>query len=97
MPYMIVELKPEDEALIYLIQRRLQSGAFASGQEVIHYALEALEQDEVWLRENKDSIHEKIGEGIAALDRGEGISGADSRSRLQDRKAAWLEEQQHSR
>jgi antitoxin ParD1/3/4 len=86
---MMVELKPEDEALV---QERLRTGAFANVEEVIHYALQALEQDEVWLQENKDKIHEKIGEGIAALDRGEGIPGADSRSRLQDRKATWLKQ-----
>ena|SRR5260370_29045317 len=85
---MIIELKPEDELLI---QKRLQSGAFASPQEIIHCALESLDADEAWLQENKGAIHDKIGQGIAELDRGEGLSGQDLRARLQEQKAAWLD------
>jgi antitoxin ParD1/3/4 len=88
---MIIELTPEDEVLI---QKRLQSGAFANAEEIIHYALESLDQDEAWLLENKSAIHEKIGQGIAELDRGEGLSGQDSRTRLQERKAGWLARRQ---
>ncbi|MGH9765297.1 MAG: hypothetical protein ACREDR_14905 [Blastocatellia bacterium] len=70
---MMVELKPEDGALIDETASKRRFCRRAGGH---HYALEALEEDEVWLMENETSIHEKIGEGIAALDRGEGISGA---------------------
>jgi Arc/MetJ-type ribon-helix-helix transcriptional regulator len=87
---MIVELKPEDELLV---QKQLRSGAFASAEEIIHYALESLDQDEAWLHENKGAIHEKIGQGIAELDRGEGLSARDARTRLQEQKAAWLARQ----
>jgi antitoxin ParD1/3/4 len=88
---MIIELKPEDELLV---QRRLESGAYASIEEVIHRALESLHADEIWLQENKATIHEQIGVGLAQLDRGEGLSPADSRARLQEKKAAWLEHQE---
>jgi antitoxin ParD1/3/4 len=88
---MIIQLKPEDELLV---QKRLQSGAFASPEEIIHCALESLDADEAWLQENKAAIHEKIGQGIAELDRGEGLSSQNARSRLQEQKAAWLARRQ---
>jgi len=84
---MIIELRPEDEELI---RKRLASGAFASAQEIIHWALETLDADEASLLENRDSINAKIARGLAELDRGEGISGEESRARLQEKKAAWL-------
>jgi len=87
---MIIQLKPEDEVLV---QRRLQSGAFASAEELIHYALESFDADEAWLQENKADIHDKIEQGIAELDRGEGLSSQDARARLQEQKAAWLRQQ----
>jgi len=87
---MIIQLKPEDEVLV---QRRLQSGAFASAEELIHYALESLDAEEAWLQENKADIHDKIEQGIAELDRGEGLSSQDARARLQEQKAAWLRQQ----
>jgi Arc/MetJ-type ribon-helix-helix transcriptional regulator len=65
---MIIELNPEDELLV---QRRLQSGAYASIEDVIHRALESLDADEMWLQENNAAIHEQIGVGLAQLDRGE--------------------------
>jgi Arc/MetJ-type ribon-helix-helix transcriptional regulator len=84
---MIIELRPEDEELI---QKRLDSGAFASVEEIIHRALETLDADETWLQENKRIINDKIERGLAELDRSEGISGEESRARLQEKKAAWL-------
>jgi len=89
---MIIELKPEDEQLI---QERLQSGAFASVEDVIHRALKSLEADEFWLKEGKESIHEKISRGIAQLDRGEGISAEESHAEFEKKRAAWIE--QHRR
>jgi len=49
------------------------------------------EEDLLW--ESKDAIHEEIGRGLAQLDRGEGISGDESRARLQEKKANWLNQQ----
>jgi len=87
---MIIELKPEDELLV---QRRLQSGAYASIEDVIHRALESLDEDEIWLTENKTAIHEQIGVGLAQLDGGEGLSAAESRARLQEEKDTWFARQ----
>jgi len=84
---MIIELRPEDEELI---QRRLDSGAFAAVEEIIHRALETIDADETRLQENRDIITVKIERGLAELDRGEGISGKESRARPKEEKAAWL-------
>ena len=88
---MIIELKPEDELII---QKRLQSAAFTSVDEIIHRALESLEADEEWLAQNKDAINEKIGRGLAQLDRGEGLSAEESKAQFEQKKAAWIEQRQ---
>jgi putative addiction module CopG family antidote len=83
---MTIKLQPEDEQII---QKRLQSGAFSSVEEVIHRALESLNAQEGWLQANKEVVAEKISRGIAQLDRGEGMPGDVARKRLQEKKAAW--------
>jgi hypothetical protein len=50
--------------------------------------------EEELLPESPEDIHEQIGLGLAQLDRGEGIPGDQSRARLQDKKAAWLDQHQ---
>lgn len=90
---MKIELKPEDEQLI---QKRLQSGAFHTIEEVIHDALISQDAEEDWLQENRSTIDAKIARGLTQLDSGEGISGDLSRARLQERKAAWLTENKRS-
>jgi antitoxin ParD1/3/4 len=90
---MKIEIKPEDEQLI---QKRLQSGAFRSVDEVIHDALSSQDAEEEWLQENREAINAKIDHGLAQLDSGEKISGDLARARLQERKAAWLAERKRS-
>ena len=85
---MEITLRPEDEAII---RRRLQSGAFASIDDVIHRALQSLDIEEAWFQANKEAIHNKIGRGLAEIDRGEGLSGEASRAKLQEKKTGWLE------
>lgn len=86
---MKIELKPEDEQLI---QKRLQSGAFRTIDEVIHDALISQDAEEEWLQENREAISAKIARGLAQLDAGQKVSGDVVRIRLQERKAAWLTE-----
>jgi len=83
---MTIRLTPEDEKLI---QSRLQSGAFKSVEEVIHDALASQAAENDWLIQNKDQVNEKIARGMSQLDRGEGVSGEEARSRLQTRKTDW--------
>ncbi len=85
---MTIEInRPEIEALI---QHRLDSGGFASVEDVLHDALEMQGEREVWLQENKEAINAKIERGLAQLDRGESIPGDQLRTRLAADKAAWL-------
>jgi len=58
---MMVELGPEDAELI---RKRLDSGAFAGVEEVIHRAFQTLDADEAWLQENTDIINAKIERGL---------------------------------
>jgi antitoxin ParD1/3/4 len=90
---MKIELKPEDEQLI---QKRLQSGAFRTIDEVIHDALTSQDDEEEWIEENRVAIDAKSARGRAQLDSGDRISGDSARARLQERKAAWLAENKRS-
>ncbi len=90
---MTINLRPEDERLI---QKQLQSGVFASAEEVIHRALESLEADENWLQENRKTIDEKIERGFAQFERGEGLTSAESRARLETKKSLWRADQRRA-
>ena len=83
---MTVELKPEIEALI---QKRLQSGAFSSAEEVIERALEFLSAEEDWLANNHDEIATQIQEGWDEAQRGELIDGERVRVEMQQFKEDW--------
>jgi Arc/MetJ-type ribon-helix-helix transcriptional regulator len=87
---MTINLKPELEQLI---QKDIERGAYRSIEEFVERAIQMLHYEEDLLWESKDGIHEEIGRGLAELDRGEGISGDESRARLQEKKANWLNRQ----
>lgn len=69
---MSITLTPEQEKII---QDLLATGKFNSRGEVIQAALHLLEQEsylyQVWVEETRT----KVKEGIASLERGEGIDG----------------------
>jgi putative addiction module CopG family antidote len=88
---MTIHLKPEFETLI---QKDLARGAYRSIEEFVERAVQLLHDEEALLHESRDAIHEQIGLGLAQLDQGHGMSGEVSRTRLRDKKAAWLEQQQ---
>ncbi len=90
---MKIDLKPEDQQLI---QKRLQSGAFHTIDEVIHDALISQDAEEDWLQENRPTVGEKISRGLAQLDAGEGVPGDVARARLQKRKRDWLAKRKRS-
>ena len=58
-------------------------------EQFVERAIQLLTEEEHLLQESKEAIHAAIGEGLAQLDRGQGVSGEVSRSRLQQKKAAW--------
>jgi putative addiction module CopG family antidote len=88
---MTIHLKPEFEALI---QKDVARGAYRSIEEFVERAVQLLHDEEALLHESREAIHEQIGLSLAQLDQGHGISGEVSRTRLQNKKAAWLEQQQ---
>jgi antitoxin ParD1/3/4 len=83
---MTVELKPEIEALI---QKRLQTGAFSSAEEVIERALEFLSVEEEWLADNRSEIARQIEEGWDEAQRGELTDGETVRTEMQQFKENW--------
>lgn len=87
---MTIELKPKLEALI---QKRLESGAFESVEDVLLQALESQDAEEAWLELHKREVGEKIERAIAQADRGEGMTPEQSRTWLEGQKAAWRTEQ----
>ena len=88
---MTIHLKPEFEALI---QKDVARGAYRSIEEFVERAVQLLHDEEALLHESREAIHEQIGLSLAQLDQGHGISGEVSRTRLQNKKSAWLEQQQ---
>jgi hypothetical protein len=56
------------------IRKQLQATGSGSVEEVLLRLLDAQEEQDRWLLENRDEINAKIRRGIAQLDRGEGIS-----------------------
>lgn len=89
---MTIQLEPELRALI---QEDVDKGAYQSIEDFVEAAVRLLHCEEELLQHSKDSIHEKIGRGLAQLDRGEGIPGDVSRVSLQEKKAAFLTHQAH--
>jgi predicted transcriptional regulator len=59
-------------------------------------ANEIEDEREAWLQENKEAISAKIDRGLAQLDRGEGISGDELRTRFAAYRAAYLKARAHS-
>lgn len=49
--------------------------------------------EEQWLREERASIAQRIGEGLAELDRGEGLTSEEALAQLEVMKTAWREKQ----
>ena len=67
---MAITLRPDHE------QRFLdavRAGGFESADDAMDTALEMLRSQNEWLLENRAAIDAKIQQGIAELDRGEGI------------------------
>lgn len=69
---MNINLKPEQEALIHA---KLQSGQYQTVDDVIQVALNLLEEQDKAYVEWVNETRIKIDEGIASLERGEGIDG----------------------
>lgn len=85
---MTIQIRPELEQLI---QKDIEHGGYHSVEQFVERAIQLLHDEEHLLQESKGAIHDAIGEGLAELDRGEGVSGEVSRARLQEKKIAWMD------
>jgi antitoxin ParD1/3/4 len=82
---MNVSLTPELERQV---QERLRSGLYTSASELVREALRLFFQYEAARSRQIEALDERIKEGLEQLDRGEGISGPEARSRSRARLAA---------
>jgi hypothetical protein len=88
----IMAITIDNSEIEAIIQRRLQTGAFETVDQVL---LDALSEDNAW--ENPGSreivwLDEKLKRSIAPLDRGEGIAPEELRRLLNADREAWLTE-----
>jgi hypothetical protein len=68
-----MNIEIHDAALEARIQKQIQATGAANAEEALLYLLEAQEEQDRWLLENKAALNGKIRRGIDQLDRGEGI------------------------
>ncbi len=81
---MIIQLKPETEALI---QEDVQRGQYSSAEEFVEEAVRLLhEEQEAWAKE----VHEKIERAVGQFERGEFYTMEEMLVKRQERTAAWL-------
>ena len=67
---MAITLRPEQEQIV---RELLLSGGYENADDAIDAALEMLRSQNEWLLANRDAVDARIRQGIAELDRGEGI------------------------
>jgi putative addiction module CopG family antidote len=84
---MKIHLRPELEELI---KKDVQRGPYQSVDEFVEHAVSLLHEQEAWLAEHGSEIREKIEQGYAAAQRGELIDADQVRSRVDEKKRAWL-------
>jgi putative addiction module CopG family antidote len=87
---MTIHLKPELEALI---QKDIERGPYRSVDEFVERAVQMLHEEEALLANDSQAIHEKIERAFRQFENGEGLTPEESRARLREKKAAWLQQQ----
>jgi hypothetical protein len=68
-----MNIEIHDQALQARIQRQLEMTGSDSLEEVLLRLVDTQEEQDRWLMENREAIEAKLSDGIAQLDRGEGI------------------------
>jgi putative addiction module CopG family antidote len=86
---MKIRLRPELEEMI---KQDVQRGPYQSVDEFVEHAISLLHEQEAWLAEHGSEIRAKIEKGYAAAQRGELIDSEEVRSKIDERKRAWLAE-----
>ena len=90
---MKIRLRPELEQLI---KQDVERGPYQTVDEFVEHAVSLLHEQEAWLAEHGSEIRERIEQGYAAAQRGELIDADQVRSRLDDRKRAWLADERQA-
>ncbi|MGC0771812.1 MAG: hypothetical protein WB543_02675 [Candidatus Acidiferrum sp.] len=90
---MKIHLRPELEELI---KQDVQRGPYQSVDEFIEHAISMLHDQEAWLAEHGSEIRAKIEQGYAAAQRGDLVDSGEVRTRLDERKRAWLAEKRRA-
>jgi len=90
---MTIRLRPELEQLI---KQDVERGPYQTVDEFVEHAVSLLHEQEAWLAEHGSEIRERIEQGYAAAQRGELIDADQVRSRLDDRKRAWLADERQA-
>ena len=80
-------IPPDLEALV---KKRLESGSYASVEEIFRRALEAQDAQESWTAEERRALSEHIETGFQQAERGELIEGERARKDLQAMKDEWV-------
>ncbi len=88
---MTIHLKPELEALI---REDVERGPYQSADEYVAQAGQMLHAHEQWLAEERADIAAKIEVGFAQAERGELFDPDEVRARLNERKQAWMDQNQ---
>ena len=90
---MKIHLRPELEEMI---NQDVQRGPYQTVEEFLEHAISLLHEQETWLAEHGTEIRAKIEQGYATAQRGELIDSDQVRSRLDERKRAWLAEKRQA-
>ncbi len=90
---MKIHLRPELEEMI---NQDVQRGPYQTVEEFLEHAISLLHEQETWLAEHGTEIRAKIEQGYATAQRGELIDSDQVRSRLEERKRAWLAEKRQA-
>jgi antitoxin ParD1/3/4 len=90
---MKIQLRPELEQLI---RQDVQRGPYQTVDEFVEHAVSLLHEQEAWLAEHGSEIRDKIEQGYAAAQRGELVDSDQVRSRLDERKRAWLSDKRQA-
>lgn len=88
---MTITLSAEQERLV---AQAMEAGGYRNADDVIARALEVLRVEDGILREQRDAISAKIDRALEQCERGDFLTAEQSRFDMDQRKAAWLRDQQ---
>jgi antitoxin ParD1/3/4 len=86
---MTVHLSPKMETLV---RQQIESGAFATAEEVVERALESWAHEDDWISQNREEVAAMIEEGWESAQRGELLDEEAVRAEMQKFKEEWLKQ-----